>query len=679
MRSRDILVVGSGAREHALAWKLRQSPEIGRLYVAPGNAGTSAIAENVPIAAIDMSSLVRLVVERDISLTVVGPEAPIALGLCDALRRAGRRVVGPSAAAARLESSKAFAKGVMSRAGVPTADYEVYDDVTCAVNALGRKVFPLVVKADGLAAGKGVTICRNVTEARTAIEGLMLRRAHSSAGERILIEEALSGPEVSLLALVDGERAMPLPLAQDHKRLHDGNHGPNTGGMGAFAPVPFLTWAERQTLLQQTIEPIVAEMAARGTPYRGVLFAGLMLTPAGPRVLEYNCRFGDPETQAIVPLIAGDFLPWLDAVADGELSGCVRLSGKAAAGVVLAAAGYPEEPQVGTPIEGLADTSEDVLIFHAGASRDESGRAVTAGGRVLTVVGLGNTIEEAAECAYAAPVHFQGMQRRGDIGRVPASLCSGSMYRTPSPARNVAITTTAPSRTVPDCQPRQCCCEADALNRTATRRVRPRLAVLSSGQGSNLQALIAACSSGDLDAEIALVVSHEVGSGAVNRARDHGILAIELPLTDRKVPYLRQGHEEDLLALLRAHDLDLIVLAGWMLILSAGFLARCPWPVLNVHPALLPKGTDRPAEPVLRGLHAVRDALTLGLSRTGVSVHLVTPEVDAGPVILREPVPIEPGDTEESLYARIKAVEHRLLPIAIRCILTSTIPGGVHA
>lgn len=624
----NVLVVGSGGREHALAWKIAQSPRVERLYVAPGNPGTAQVATNIALAATNIDGICRFCAERRISLVVIGPEAPLALGLADALRRQGQRVVGPDAPAAQIESSKSFAKELMLRTGVPTAQYAVFDDLAAALDYADTAVYPLVVKADGLAAGKGVVICHTPAEARTALQMMMVDGIFGESGRRVVIEEMLCGSEVSLMALVDGEHAVPLPLAQDHKRLGDGDTGPNTGGMGAYAPVPFVGDAERDALVQLTIQPVVRALAQSGTPYRGVLFAGLMLTSAGPRVLEYNCRLGDPETQVILPLIDGDLVPWLEAVADGTLTGQIPVLPASTVGVVLAAPGYPEQPKVGAPITGLDAIPDDILIFHAGTSLDAAGRVVTAGGRVITAVGIAPSLVEAARRAYARPVTFEGMQRRGDIGRGE----------------------------------------------------RGRIAVLASGTGTNLQALLDASADGSLDATIAVVISNHPRAGALERASRSDVPVLSIPLIDRRDPAARQRFEDQLLAALAPYHLDLIVLAGWMLVLSGEFLERCGCPLLNVHPALLPMpGAETLDVPILRGAHAVRDALALGLPYTGVSVHHVTPEVDAGPVICRETVPILSNDDQESLHRRMKVVEHRVLPEAVQAVLLSLSIGGIHA
>lgn len=674
-RGTTLLIVGSGSREHALAWKLTQSPVVDRIYVAPGNAGTSAIAENVPVAATDLDGIVRLAGERDIDLTVVGPEAPLALGLADRLRAAGRAVAGPDMGAARIESSKSFAKSLMTRAGVPTAAYRVFDRPEEAIRYLARAEYPVVIKADGLAAGKGVTICAGPTEALKAVGAMMIEGIFGDAGRRVVIEEALRGPEISLLALVNGDQVVPLPVAQDHKRLGDGDTGPNTGGMGAYAPVPFVDAEERDRLVRTILEPAVAELARCGTPYRGVLFAGLMLTDEGPRVLEFNCRFGDPEAQVILPPLEGDLLPWLQwtACRGGSLyppSPHIASKPQSAVGVVLAAKGYPEKPESGVAIEGLNGVPDDVLVFHAGTATDKAGRTVTAGGRVLTVVGLGASVDEAVERAYSSEISFEGMQLRKDIGwqgrsRAQQTTDSRELQLAPAAKHDLA----GPAK-------------AGGYRSLAAggEGAHDRIAILASGEGSNLQALLDASARGDLDARVVAVISHRKGAGALARARAAGVAAIEMLIDSRKDLEARRAHEEQLLDVLLPLELDLAVLAGWMLILSAEFLARCPFPILNVHPALLPMEGDALEIPVLKGAHAVRDALALGLPYTGVSVHRVTPQVDGGPVVVREAVPIEPGDDEESLYRRIKAVEHRLLPMAVQAVLARRAeqPAAIH-
>ena len=401
-----VLVVGSGGREHALAWKLAQSPTLTELHAAPGNPGIAAVAECHPIRAEDAEGVLGLSRSLEVDLVVVGPEAPLVLGLADALRRFGLLVFGPSAAAARIEGSKAFAKEVLAAAGVPSA----------ARLAIARP--PCVVKADGLAAGKGVFVCRTQGEVDHAL------RALSGSGGDIVVEELLEGPEVSLFAICDGHTARPLVPAQDFKRALDGDEGPNTGGMGAYAPVVGLGSADADALVVAVHRPVLAELANRGTPFVGLLYAGLMLTPDGPRVLEFNCRFGDPETQAVVPLVDGDLLDALAAAARGDAAASdIGSTGAAAVTVVLAAETYPASGDRGSPITGVEDAeATGALVFHAGTARHGE-RLVTNGGRILAVTGLGPTVSEARAAAYdaAGRISFRGVQYRKDIAALAAS------------------------------------------------------------------------------------------------------------------------------------------------------------------------------------------------------------------------------------------------------------------
>jgi phosphoribosylamine--glycine ligase len=395
-----VLVVGSGGREHALAWKLAQSPAVEELHAAPGNPGIAKLGECHPIRAEDGESLLALAGTLDVDLVVVGPEAPLVAGVADELRRGGVAVFGPGAAAAQIEGSKEFAKEVMRAAGVPTAETMSVARTPCAV------------KADGLTGGKGVFICRTQEELDSAL------RAVATFGDQFVIEELLEGEELSLFALVDGANVVPLPESRDYSRVGDGDIGPNTGGMGSYSPVPELSESKIAELVDSVHRPVVEEMAARGTPFIGCLYAGLMLTPEGPRVLEFNCRFGDPESQAILPRIEGDLAEALAAAAAGDL-GEVELgvSNVATVTVALAAGGYPESRDAGSPIEGVeAAEADGALVFHAGtASRD--GRLVTSGGRILNVTGIGKTLEEARARAYEAceRISFSGARYRRDI------------------------------------------------------------------------------------------------------------------------------------------------------------------------------------------------------------------------------------------------------------------------
>ena len=416
-----ILVVGGGGREHALVWKVSQSPLAEKVFCAPGNPGTARLAENVAIAADDVDALTRWAVESRIDLVVVGPEAPLVLGLADRLAAAGVAVFGASAAAARLEGSKAFAKEVMAAAGIPTAAYGSFDALGPALAHARAADGRVVVKADGLAAGKGVVVCGDMAEAEAALRSILVDRIHGAAGAQVVVEELLTGPEASVIALVDGERVRVLPPAQDHKRIFDGDRGPNTGGMGAFCPTPTVDDALLADVERLVLLPTVREMARRGTPFRGALYAGLMLTRDGPRVLEFNARFGDPETQPILMRVQGDIVPALLAAARGDLSETVlQIDPRAAVAVVMAAEGYPGRVTVGDVVEGAeAHFPPGVQVFQAGTRRDADGRIVTSGGRVLTVCALGADRAGAAARAYEAvdQIRFRGAQFRRDIGR----------------------------------------------------------------------------------------------------------------------------------------------------------------------------------------------------------------------------------------------------------------------
>jgi phosphoribosylamine--glycine ligase len=414
-----VLIVGGGGREHALAWRLRQDDPTLELVAAPGNPGIAELGECVPIAAADLDSLERLARERRVDLTVVGPEAPLAAGIVDQFRAAGLPVFGPTRAAAEIETSKAFAKQLMVEAGVPTARAEIHTHAPDARAAARRFGAPLVVKASGLAAGKGVIICRTLAEADRAIDDMLEGNRFGAAGAEVLLEEFMDGEELSLFAITNGSDFVLLPGLQDHKRLMDGDHGPNTGGMGAYLPVgietPAVT-ADASTIVRRTLDAL----RERGRPFTGLLYAGLMLTRDGPKVVEFNCRFGDPETQALMPVldVEPSLLGLMTAVARGEP--LPRATGSAAGAcvtTVVAAAGYPDAPRTGDPI-ALPEPTDDVLLFHAGTARDASGRLVTAGGRVLAVSAVAPTIAEAQRksLAAAASVRFQGSQHRGDIG-----------------------------------------------------------------------------------------------------------------------------------------------------------------------------------------------------------------------------------------------------------------------
>jgi phosphoribosylamine--glycine ligase len=407
-----VLVVGSGGREHALLWKAAQSPLVERLYAAPGNAGMEALAERVPWNG-EVEALADWALEAGIDLTLVGPEAPLVEGIADAFWERGLKVFGPTQKAAMIEGSKAFAKGLMERYGIPTARYRTFQDPLLALEYLEEVEVPIVIKDSGLAAGKGVTVAFDLHTAKQAVANILNR----AEGGEVVIEEYLEGEEATVLALTDGKTVLPLLPSQDHKRLLDGDGGPMTGGMGAVAPYP-MDGAALRRVEEEILWPLVRGLEAEGVVYRGVIYAGLMLTREGPKVLEFNARFGDPEAQAVLPLLQSDLVELALKVAEGRLQG-TRLSWRegAAACVVLAAPGYPENPRKGIPLH-LPEPPEGVLVFHAGTRR-EGGRLVSAGGRVLNVVGLGKDLKEALERAYAfiPRVGFPGAVYRRDIGR----------------------------------------------------------------------------------------------------------------------------------------------------------------------------------------------------------------------------------------------------------------------
>ena len=420
-----VLVIGGGGREHALAWKLSRDRAVAEVLAAPGNPGLARIARTIAIDAADTHALASLAERERVDLTVVGPELPLSRGIVDRFAARGLRIFGPSERAARLESSKAFAKAFMARHGIPTARYRVCSTASDAydVVASGELGLPLVVKADGLAAGKGVVVAPDAATANAAIADAMEARRFGDAGACVVLEECLEGPEVSFFALCDGRRAQPLGSAQDHKRAYDDDRGPNTGGMGAFAPSPLVDAPMQARILRDVVEPVMSGMAAEGHEYRGFLYAGLMLTRAGPKVIEFNVRFGDPEAQVVIPSIEGDLAPRLAAAADGALDPSpIGLGREKHVGVVIASRGYPASGPTGVPIRGLdaADRADGVLVFHSGTRADDrSGAALTAGGRVLTVVGRGRTYEEAIDRAYSgvSMIDFEGMHHRRDIGR----------------------------------------------------------------------------------------------------------------------------------------------------------------------------------------------------------------------------------------------------------------------
>ncbi len=420
----DVLVVGGGGREHALTWALHRSESVDKIYCAPGNAGISRIAECWGIVVGNIPALIEATLDNDIDLVIVGPEAPLTAGLADRLGEEGVPCFGPSSRAAVLEGSKAFAKEFMARHAIPTGGFEVFDDAVVAERFVTDCPweYPVVVKADGLAAGKGVVICEDAASARAAVQAAMVDAAFGRAGERVVIEEFLVGVEATCMALCDGNTALPLLTSQDHKAAYDGDKGPNTGGMGAYSPAGnVIDAATAERVLNDVLQPVVDGMAAEERAFRGVLYAGLMFTAEGPRVLEFNCRFGDPEAQAVLSLIDEDLGDRLMAIASGDGVGDpIRWSGQSAACIVLTAPGYPGQSPTGLPISGLDEVADspDVVVFHAATGTDGD-NIVTTGGRVLGVTGLGGSLDAALEKAYGAVemINFEGMQYRTDIGK----------------------------------------------------------------------------------------------------------------------------------------------------------------------------------------------------------------------------------------------------------------------
>jgi len=417
-----VLVVGGGGREHALAWKAAQSPDVERVFVAPGNAGTATErgVQNVALAADDVEGLLQFAATERVALTIVGPEGALAAGIVDRFTAAGLRCFGPRREAARLESSKSYCKEFLVRHGIPTAAHRTFTDAAEAETWIRAQDAPIVVKADGLAAGKGVVVAASVEEAVTAARGMLDGGRFGNAGRRVVVEEFLEGEEASFICVCDGDHALPLASSQDHKTRDDGDRGPNTGGMGAYSPAPVVTKAVHERIMEQVILPTLRGMRAEGLPYTGFLYAGLMITPRGDlRVLEFNCRFGDPETQPILMRLRGDIVAICGAAVDGRLRECrIDWDPRAAVGVVLAAAGYPDDPRKGDVISGLESPSTpDVKVFHAGTELRD-GRVLTAGGRVLCVTALGDSVAAARERAYGAiaGIRWQNMHYRRDIG-----------------------------------------------------------------------------------------------------------------------------------------------------------------------------------------------------------------------------------------------------------------------
>jgi len=421
-----ILVVGSGGREHALCWKIAQSNRCSKLYCAPGNGGIQEIAESVDIQADDIGSLAVFAKEKKIDFTVVGPEGPLVNGIVDRFEKEDLKIFGPDRGVAALEGSKVFAKNIMKKFGVPTADFRVFENFEDALKYVETKKLPLVIKADGLAAGKGVVICKTMDDARDALKSMMVDRAFGASGDKVIVEDCLIGEEASIIVISDGKNIVPLASSQDHKRIFDSDRGQNTGGMGAYSPALVITNELFKTILDKVIYPVINGLAAAGTPYKGVLYAGIMVTKDGPFVLEFNTRFGDPETQAILPRMKSDLVEAMERASSGALGGySIEWDPRPCVSVVIAAGGYPNKYEKGMEIKGLdeAKKMKDVVVFHAGTRRgrrviDPAGLVITTGGRVLNVTALGDDMRKAIDNCYNAvkTVHFDKMHYRRDIG-----------------------------------------------------------------------------------------------------------------------------------------------------------------------------------------------------------------------------------------------------------------------
>lgn len=628
-----VVVVGSGGREHAIVWKLSQSPQVAQIFVLPGNGGTEALGQQLDkegrgshfvqnVAGVTTNdAIVTFAKEKKAALVVVGPEAPLADGLADELQKAGVACFGPTKAAAQIEASKVFAKDFMHKHNIPTAAYQVFDNAEKALEYIDATPHTLVVKASGLAAGKGVIVPKDKEEAKKAVHEIMVNKVFGDAGNQVVLEELISGPEVSFLGFCDGNTVVAMPAAQDHKRALDNDKGANTGGMGAFAPTPAVTPEMAQEWTKTILQSALDGMKKDGFPFVGVLFAGLMLTKNGPRVLEYNCRFGDPETQVILPLLKTDLFQIMLASVQGRLHevNVEWATSKAAVTVVAASGGYPDKYPVNKPITGLSSidaANGGTYVFHAGTKTVE-GQTVTSGGRVLAVTSVSATPAKAIGQAYSAleKIQFEGMHYRCDIG---------SYFANNTPAR---------------------------------------LAVLGSTRGTDMQAIIDAIASKDLNAEIKLVLSNKADAYILERARAHGIEAGFVdPRTSEGKPKKREEFDREMIAALDAVEggIDLVLFIGYMRIISALFVSRFEGRIYNVHPSLLPDfagGMD---------LDVHKAVIDSGAKHTGCTVHVVTEDVDAGPILVQKRCTIEASDNPDTLKAKVQHLEGVALIEAIQ-------------
>mmetsp|Transcript_63132 Transcript_63132/g.150502 ORF Transcript_63132/g.150502 Transcript_63132/m.150502 type:complete len:643 (-) Transcript_63132:95-2023(-) len=631
--SNDVLVVGSGGREHAIAYKMRQSPLVRNVYCAPGNGGTALEPgiENVAIPDSDVSALVAFAKEKQVALIFVGPEAPLCAGIADVCAKEGILCFGPTKDAAELEASKAYSKALFERHNLPTAAFRTFQqgEAEAAYKYVEGEYAadrPVVVKASGLCAGKGVLMPESKEEALAAIKSVMEDGAFGSAGDEVVVEQLLIGEECSCMGFCDGKKVSMMVPAQDHKRALDGDQGLNTGGMGAYAPAPCLVprlAKEVEQILQRTVDALASE----GRPYIGVLYGGFMLTKTGPMLLEYNCRFGDPETQVLLPLLDSDLFEVARGCAEGNLAARVpevQWKNAAAATVVCAAKGYPSSYPKGMPINGLdaAGAVEGVKVYHAGTKKADAGH-VTSGGRVLNVTGMGANFPEALQRAYAGVdcVKFDpvdGMHFRRDVG-----------------------------------------------HRAAKRPL--SIALVGSTRGSSSQTAIDEIKAGTLDAKVVVVASNKSDAGILERAQREGLRGVHVPCkkgTERAV------YDSALSQVLRDEGVELVLFVGFMRILSPEFCKEWSGRLINVHPSLLPKHAG------LMDLDVHKSVLDAGDKESGCTVHLVTEEVDGGPIIAQRKVEVASADTPETLKAKVQAEEGPALVDAVRLFSrTEGFPG----
>lgn len=618
---RTVLVVGNGGREHALTSKLLEDQAVGKVVVAPGNGGTRLLENqasssplpshtlmNVDVPATDIERIVRLALQEQVDLVLVGPEAPLADGLADELNKAGIACFGPSKKAAQIEASKAFSKNFMVRHKIPTATHASFSDLQEALDYIENVPHRVVVKASGLASGKGVIIPATKEDAKNAVLEMLQEKKFGTAGEEIVIEQLLEGTEVSLLAFTDGHTIRVMPPAQDHKRLLDGDKGPNTGGMGVFCPSPLVSADLREELALLTIQKCVDAMRQEGFPFVGVLYAGLMLTKDGPFVLEYNCRFGDPETQTILPLLKTNLSDILLSCCEKKLTSqdVVWRYDKSSVTVIAASDGYPLAYEKGKKISGLDDVQEDktaeLYVFHAGTKlQDDCKTLATDGGRVLAVTAVADSLKEALPVAYKAinKINFEGIHFRTDI--------------------------------------------AHKYSQDDTR-----VAVLGSTRGTDLQALIDAISSGNLRATISMVISNRKDAYILERVRSYGIPNAYIPSINKS----REQFEQEMIDCInQSGGTDLVLLIGFMRILSPLFVHAYEGRIYNVHPSLLPAFASE------MDLDVHQAVLDSGCEYSGCTVHIVTEQVDAGPILVQKRCKVEPGETSDSLKAKVQKLE----------------------